>query len=128
MALKVDNNGLNPFQYAASIGKQWHGGLDIVARLVPGWSHPGITASLPPFAISASSCNNLDTSFELLRFDASVLTAATGQQVESESNHSDMFMALDDQIAKRDGRINQLDEINQHISYIEKRGVVIQYS
>ena len=34
-----------------------------------------------------------------------------------------MFVALDDQIAKRDGIINQLDEINQHISYIEKRGV-----
>jgi hypothetical protein len=87
LALSVDINGLNPFQYAVSVGKEWHSGLNIVARLVPGWAQPLENGSLCPFAIAAYSCDDLDTVFELLRFDASVLTTTRDEVVMTKKDH-----------------------------------------
>lgn len=73
LALVGDNDTLNPLQYAVSVGKPWHGGLDAIAGLVPGWAQPLGNGSLCPFAIAASSGDDLDTVFELLRFDPFIL-------------------------------------------------------
>jgi hypothetical protein len=88
LALSVDINGLNPFQYAVSVGKEWHSGLDVVARLVPGWAQPLGNGSLCPFAIAACSCDDLDTVFELLRFDASVLKTTRDEVVMTKSQNN----------------------------------------
>ena len=73
----VDNDGLNPLQYAVSIGKKWSEGLDILVKIVPEWSQPQKNNTLCPFAISGHASNDLDTTFELLRHDASVLDKMT---------------------------------------------------
>ncbi|KAK1733603.1 tetratricopeptide repeat protein [Skeletonema marinoi] len=72
----VDNEGLNPFhfQYAVSVGKKWSEGLDVVAGLVPGWTQAHGKVGLSPFAIAGYACDDIDTLFELLRFDSSVLS------------------------------------------------------
>lgn len=68
----TDKDGLDPFQYAVSKGKTWADGLEHVAKRVPGWTKPRGDASLCPFAMAACSLD-LDTAFELLRLDPSVL-------------------------------------------------------
>eukprot|EP00984_Skeletonema_dohrnii_P014015 scaffold5863_cov90-Skeletonema_dohrnii-CCMP3373.AAC.3 len=74
LAESVDNEGLNPFQYAVSVGKKWSEGLDVVARIVPGWTQAQGKVGLCPFAIAGYACDDVDTVFELLRFDSSVLS------------------------------------------------------
>ena len=54
------------------MGKKWNDGLDTVLARI-GWAYPR-KGSLFPFAIAAHSCNDLNTVFELLQFDASVLS------------------------------------------------------
>jgi hypothetical protein len=92
MALAVDVNGLNPFQYAVSVGKEWHHGLKIIAKRVPGWAQQLDNDSLCPFAIAAHSCNDLNTVFELLRFEPSVLVTATrGDDAIAKKNGADEY-------------------------------------
>jgi len=69
----VDNDGLNPLQYAVSIGKKWSEGLDILVKIVPDWSQPPKNNTLCPFAMSGYASNDLDTTFQLLRHDATVI-------------------------------------------------------
>ena len=38
----VDSDGLNPFQYAVSVGKKWIDDLDVGTKLGPGWTHVGV--------------------------------------------------------------------------------------
>jgi len=74
LAESVDKEGLNPFQYAVSVGKKWSEGLDVVAGLAPGWTQAHGKVGLSPFAIAGYACDDIDTLFELLRFDSSVLS------------------------------------------------------
>ena len=71
----VDNDGLNPLQYAASVGKKWNQGLSVVAKAAPEWAQQPGNGTLSAFAVAAYSGAELDTVFELLRFDASVLAS-----------------------------------------------------
>jgi hypothetical protein len=81
LALSVDDHGLNPLQYAVSTGKKWSDELKTVASIVPDWSHPG-NGTLYPFLIAAHSGDDLDTVFELLKFDVSILTPQPGSKKE----------------------------------------------
>jgi hypothetical protein len=81
LALSVDDHGLNPLQYAASIGKKWSDELKTVASIVPAWSHPG-NGTFDPFLIAAHSSDDMDTVFELLRFDISILIPQPGSKEE----------------------------------------------
>ena len=81
LALSVDEHGLNPLQYAVSTGKKWSDELKTVASIVPDWSHPG-NGTLYPFLIAAHSGDDLDTVFELLKFDVSILTPQPGSKKE----------------------------------------------
>ena len=51
-------------------GKTWCNGLQAVAIAKPEWVHPG-EGTLPPFVMAAY--DDMDTVFELLQFDATVL-------------------------------------------------------
>ena len=73
----VDNDGLNPLQYAVSIGKEWSEGLDILVKIVPDWSQPPKNNTLCPFGMSGYASNDLDTTFQLLRHDAIVIQNMT---------------------------------------------------
>jgi hypothetical protein len=68
LALSVDDHGLNPLQYAVSTGKKWSDELKNVASIVPAWSHPG-NGTFDTYLIAAHSGDDMDTVFELLRFD-----------------------------------------------------------
>ena len=94
LAESVDNEGLNPFQYAVSVGKKWSEGLDVVAGLAPGWTQAHGKVGLSPFAIAGYACDDIDTLFELLRFDSSVLSGYdvdedTAKRVEDSSEVKD---------------------------------------
>ena len=77
LANVVDNDGLNPLQYAVSIGKKWSEGLDILVKVVPEWSQPPKNNTLCSFAMSGYASNDLDTTFQLLRHDATVIQNMT---------------------------------------------------
>jgi hypothetical protein len=81
LALSVDDHGLNPLQYAVSTGKKWGDELQNVASIVPAWSHPG-NGTFDPFLIAAHSGDDMDTVFELLRFDVSILIPQPGAKEE----------------------------------------------
>lgn len=75
LTYSVDNDGLNSLQYSASLGRTWDNNLSIVARIEPEWARQQQNGSMSAFAIAAHSCNDLDTVFDLLRFDTSVLVS-----------------------------------------------------
>lgn len=80
-AFVQDVQGFNPFHYAMMMGKQWGGGLEDLAKLVPEWPHTRESASgLYPFMLAAtpehSTDEDVSTVYGLLRFDGSILLNA----------------------------------------------------
>lgn len=77
-AFVQDSEGMNPFHFAISKGKQWDDGLEDLAKLVPDWLHSreGSTG-LSPFMLAAipsiSTDDDVSTIYGLLRFDGSIL-------------------------------------------------------
>jgi len=85
-ASELDFHGMNPFHYAISKGKQWDTGLEDLVKLVPGWPHSReAKTGLYPFMLAAtpeySQGANVDTIYELLRFDASILQGMIGDEL-----------------------------------------------